>query len=209
MLARARARARSAAANPTGPGAHRQGMTIVTLSGSLRAVSSNAALLQAAAALAPPGMQVVHYTGLGELPPFNPDLDGEGAAASAPAPVRVLRALLGRADGFVISSPEYAHGVPGAFKNALDWVVSSGELVEKPIILLNAAPAGGQHAHAALVEILRTMSAEVLTEASHLQPFLPRKLGPGASLDDASAAALRRCLAALAQAVTARLSSPA
>ena len=93
-------------------------MKIIAISGSLRARSSNLALLRAAAALAPEEIEVAIYEGLGALPHFNPDDDEEGA--TPPAPVAALRALLADADGIVISTPEYAHGLPGSLKNALD-----------------------------------------------------------------------------------------
>jgi len=99
-------------------------MLLLAISGSLRAASSNSRLLDAAVALAPPGVQVIRYDGLGTLPPFNPDVEADGL----PAPVGQLRALVARADAIVISSPEYAHGVPGSLKNALDWLVSGVEL---------------------------------------------------------------------------------
>ncbi len=76
-----------------------------------------------------------------------------------------LRTILAAADGVIVSSPEYAHGVPGSLKNALDWLVSSGELIDKPVLLLNAAPAGGTHAQESLRETLTMLSANVL-EAS-------------------------------------------
>src|SRR5512134_528071 len=117
-------------------------MKILALSGSLRAGSSNARLLRAAAAVAPPGMAFTFYEALGSLPHFNPDLDGEGA--TPPPAVAAFRRALGAADGVVISSPEYAHGVPGSLKNALDWLVSSGELTDKPLALLTASPGGGE-----------------------------------------------------------------
>src|SRR5690349_21363282 len=104
-------------------------MRILAISGSLREGSSNTAVLQAAAALAPLGVEIILYDGLGRLPHFNPDLDGENAVA----PVAEWRARLQSADGVLISSPEYAHGVPGSLKNALDWVVGSGEFVNKPV----------------------------------------------------------------------------
>src|SRR3982751_6815740 len=102
-------------------------MKILAISGSLRAQSSNAALLRAAAALAPADVAFDFYDGLGALPPFNPDLDEEGMSASAP--VADLRARAAAAGGVMICSPEYAHGMPGVLKNALDWLVSVGELV--------------------------------------------------------------------------------
>ena len=110
-------------------------MHFLAISGSLRAVSSNKALLRAAALVAPPELTVTLHDGLAELPQFNPDHELD------PIPsVLHLRAELQAADAVLISSPEYAHGVPGALKNALDWVVGTGELVEKPVALLNASP---------------------------------------------------------------------
>ena len=129
---------------------------ILALSGSLRAASSNTALLQAAARLAPAGATLTLYGGLGELPPFNPDRDVE-----PPDPaVAALREQLRRADGVLISTPEYAHGVPGALKNLLDWVVGSGELVDKPVALLHASRS--PWALASLRETLTVMSARLV-----------------------------------------------
>lgn len=146
--------------------------TIVAICGSLREGSSNLALLRAAASVAPPGTNVVFYTALGELPHFNPDLDEEGSIP--PPAVRQLRDLLIAADAILISSPEYAHGVPGTFKNMLDWLVSVGELVDKPVALLNASRVGGGYAQAAIVETLRTMNWRVVEEACRLEPSLSR-----------------------------------
>jgi chromate reductase len=109
-------------------------LRVVAISGSLRRSSSNTALVSAAARLAPESVDVSIYAELAELPPFNPDLDSD----PAPAAVARFRAQLQTCDAVLISSPEYAHGVPGVLKNALDWVVGSGELVDKPIALINA-----------------------------------------------------------------------
>jgi NAD(P)H-dependent FMN reductase len=176
-------------------------MKIVAISGSLRAGSSNAALLRAAVALAPADMDIALYEDMGTLPHFNPDLDGIDAVP--PPAVAAFRTLLAGADGVLISSPEYAHGVPGSLKNALDWIVSSGELVDKPVVLLNAAPSGGEFAQAALLETLRTMSARVLVEASLLAPFVRKKLDPTGNIDDPEVArTLGASLAALATAIS-------
>ncbi len=136
---------------------------ILAISGSLRDRSTNTELLKAAALLAPETLRVTLYTGLGGLPHFNPDLDGEGAAP--PGPVAEFRARVAGADALLISSPEYAHAVPGALKNALDWLVSSPAIVHKPIGLLEASTRTS-HAYASLGETLRTMSAEIIAEAS-------------------------------------------
>lgn len=174
-------------------------MRVLAISGSLRSGSSNAALLGAAAALAPAGMEIALFTGLGDLPHFNPDLDGEGL--EPPPAVAALRAQISAADGLIISSPEYAHGVPGAMKNALDWLVSYPDFAGKPVLLWNASGAGGQWAQASLLETLKTMSARVLVDASLLEPFLRKKLQPGAALtDEGVARAVRSSLDALAAA---------
>jgi NAD(P)H-dependent FMN reductase len=134
---------------------------LLAISGSLRRASSNSALVEAVARLAPDTVHVSIYRELEELPPFNPDRDGD----DAPAPVARLRAALQACDAVLISSPEYAHGVPGVLKNALDWVVGSGELVDKPIALVNAS-GRAKHAWASLADTLTVMSAHVIPEAS-------------------------------------------
>jgi len=174
-------------------------MRIVTISGSLRSASSNAALLRAAARVAPDGVEVVAYEGMGELPHFNPDLDAEGT--SPPPSVHELRELLISADAILISSPEYAHGVPGAFKNLLDWLVSTGELVGKPVALLNASPAGGEYAQNAILETLRTMNWRVVEEASRVKPFVRRKI-VGEVVDAETLAVLSEGVAALLDAAS-------
>ena len=172
-------------------------MRILAICGSLRAGSSNTALLQAAARVAPPQMEIVLYEGLRDLPHFDPGLDGEHDLA--PPAVAALRAQISAADGLIISSPEYAHGVPGSLKNALDWLVSWPDFAGKPVLLWNASAAGGAHAQASLVETLRTMSARVLVEDSLLAPFLPKKLMPGAELPSEAARAVRSSLEAFAR----------
>ncbi|MHA0038861.1 NADPH-dependent FMN reductase [Deinococcus sp. PESE-13] len=130
-------------------------MKLLALSGSLRADSVNTALLRALAEAAPAGVRVELFDGLRDLPLFNPDDEERENAA-----VTAWRAVLRGADAVVISSPEYAHGIPGAFKNALDWVVGSAEFDGKPTLLLGAS-ARPQHAPTQLAEVLRTMGARV------------------------------------------------
>ena len=147
-------------------------MKVLAISGSLRDGSSNTTLLRAAARLAPGGVTVELYTGLGELPHFNPDLDREGAAS--PAGVVSFRDRVGSADALLICSPEYAHGVPGTLKNALDWLVSSPAIIDKPIALLNAS-FRATYAYASLLETLTVMSARVVRAASITIPLDGRK----------------------------------
>jgi NAD(P)H-dependent FMN reductase len=170
---------------------------IVGLSGSLRTDSSNAALVRAAFVLLPVGIETVLCEDVGSLPHFNPDIDQEGSVP--PPAVAGFRALLRSADGFIVSVPEYAHGLPGAFKNAIDWVVSSGELGHKPVLVLNAS-AGGNHAQANLVETLTVIEARVLG-ASLLTPFLGHRITRDASLGDTDRATLQRSVTALLLAI--------
>jgi len=141
-------------------------VNILALSGSLRAESTNARLLRAAALLAPPGAaDFVYYDQqIGGLPHFSPDLDNDGTIP--PAPVAEFRKLLAQADAILICCPEYAHGVPGAFKNALDWIVSSGEFTDKPVALIMASAGGAEQARAALSPTLKVMGANLVFERS-------------------------------------------
>lgn len=133
---------------------------LLAVSGSLRQTSSNSILLQAAERLCPEGILVAHYDGIGKLPHFNPDL-----LEDPPETIVALRSIIGQADGLLFSCPEYARGIPGAFKNMLDWLVSSEEFPGKPVALFNASPRAS-HAQAALRLVLDTMSARVIEEAS-------------------------------------------
>jgi NAD(P)H-dependent FMN reductase len=175
-------------------------LTFVTICGSLRAQSSNAALLEAVSLLAPSGVNVERYGDLAALPAFNPEDDVE----PAPPAVSALRALIASADALVISSPEYAHGVPGALKNALDWLVSGVEIYQKPVALLNPSP-GSRFAHPQLIETLRTMSATVVDDACVTVPIAGRRLdAKGIAADAELSAAIRGALDALAAAMSAR-----
>jgi chromate reductase len=164
-------------------------MNILGLSGSLRSNSSNTRLLRAAAGLAPPGVTFTFYDEeLAQLPAFNPDLDGEGA--TPPPQVAQLRQLLAAAKGVLLCCPEYAHGVPGAFKNALDWTVSSGEFTDKPVVMLMASPSGARQALAALEPTLRVLGARLL--AQHSVVLVPSHLDAANSIRNAAVEAVVR-----------------
>ena len=133
---------------------------VLALSGSLRAASTNSALVAALAQNAPTGCRVSVYDGLGRLPIFNPDDEGE---RTPPEASRLIDAVT-RAGGVIISCPEYAHGVPGGLKNALDWLVSRDAAVAKPALLVHASPRS-LFARTALAEVMRTMSFALYEEA--------------------------------------------
>jgi chromate reductase, NAD(P)H dehydrogenase (quinone) len=164
-------------------------MRILAVSGSLRAQSSNTQVLLAAAKLAPSGVEVVLFDGLGELPHFNPDHE-----ADPPPSVRRWSDALKASAGVLICTPEYAHGVPGVLKNGLDWLVGSGEFVERPVAVVNASPLS-TYAHTSILETLAVMSAHPL---GSVLPFKPVKLdAAGIAADPKLSAALRATLDAL------------
>lgn len=171
-------------------------MRILAISGSLRRASANTALLRAAAALAPPGVEIAMYGGLGDLPHFNADLE-----ETLPSSVRDFRARIRAVEGVLISSPEYAHGVPGVLKNALDWLVGGDEFIGKPVALLNPSPRA-TYAHAALIETITVMSGRIVTEASITVPLLGKDLDEnGIVAHQDIASALHAALIAFARAV--------
>ena len=174
-------------------------MNLLAISGSLRAASTNSALTRAAAALAPDGVRVSIYEGLDSLLHFSPDRDGD----AAPDAAREWRAQVGAADGVLFVTPEYAFGIPGSLKNALDWLVTSGELWRKPVVVVSASPSakGGEHAHAALLLTLSALEAELVPESSLMVSFVSTKVGKdGTVIDAATKDALRASVEALAEA---------
>jgi NAD(P)H-dependent FMN reductase len=171
-------------------------LRLLGISGSLRRNASNTAMLRAMAALAPEDVEVVLHD-IGTLPLFNPDNESDPSIE----PVLLYRAALNEADGVLISTPEYAHGIPGAMKNALDWVVGSGELVDKPIALINPSPRS-TYAQAAIMEVLWTMSGKLVEEAFVTVQMMGRTLPEdGIAADPGIAPALRKSLAAMAAAI--------
>ena len=100
-------------------------INILAISGSLRADSSATAVMKEVTSMMPEGVHVTVYEGLGNLPHFNDSL-------TVPAQVHQFRKMVAEADGVLICTPEYAFGIPGSLKNALDWTVGTGEFVEKP-----------------------------------------------------------------------------
>lgn len=177
-------------------------MQILAICGSLRAGSSNTALLRATAALAPKNVHITIYEGLADLPYFDPNIDPD----DSPAPVRDLRVRLRAADGVLISTPEYAYGIPGILKNALDWTVGTGEFTGKPVAAISASPSymGGDKAHAALLLTLTALAAEIVEEASLSIPYIRTKLNANGDVSDpATAQALQAAINALVRAIAA------
>jgi chromate reductase len=173
---------------------------ILLIGGSLRAGSTNAAVLETAEGLAPPGARAEIYRELAELPHFNPDDDREPLPPSAAR----LRARLTAADAVLFSTPEYAGSLPGSFKNLLDWTVGGG-LYEKPVGFINASPyRAAQGAHDTLRVVLGYISADLVEDACVQLPVRRDAIGPTGTIDDADA---RAAIAAVLTVLVARVAS--
>ena len=144
---------------------------ILAISGSLREGSSNHNILQFLGTMMPAPSNYTIYDGIGHIPAFDPGIDNQ----IPPAPVSGLREKLLQADGIIICTPEYAFGVPGALKNALDWTVSSGSFSGKPTALITAST-GGEHAHEAMIRILGAINAKLSPETTLLIQFVRSKM---------------------------------
>jgi NAD(P)H-dependent FMN reductase len=142
---------------------------ILGISGSLRANSSASAILNVVAGLVTEQVEFTIYNGLAEIPAFND-------SNNIPETVAAFIKLLSDADGVFFVIPEYAFGVPGALKNALDWTVSSPTAFpDKPVALITAAT-GGDKAHAAFLLTLKAISAKIPEGATLLLSFIRSKL---------------------------------
>ncbi|OZB91600.1 flavoprotein [Paenibacillus sp. XY044] len=174
-------------------------MKITAISGSLRRQSSNTSLLHALIPLAPETMEISIFEGIGDMPHFNPDMDGDEPVPS----VARFRDTIRQADGVIICTPEYAHGVPGVLKNALDCLVSSGEFVYKPVAVVSGSPieTGGEKAHQSLLMTLGMMTAELVEGGSFTVPFLNQKLRGGEMIDEELKERLKGMLGKLEEAV--------
>ena len=136
-------------------------MRILGISGSLQQRSGNLLLLETAAKATPAGVRLEIFDGIRDLPHFDPDIEKHG-----PAPVSViaLRRAIADSDALLIASPEYGHSLPGALKNAIDWLIGSAELESKLIAITAAVPGPerGRLGLKALRDTLGAVSARVV-----------------------------------------------
>ncbi len=152
---------------------------VVAICGSTRNESSNLYLLRAIIALAVDQFNLSIFRDLAGIPHFNPDLDND----QPPAAVAAFRKKLAEADAVMICTPEYAMGVPGSLKNAVDWTVSSMDLSAKPTALITAS-SSGQKGHAALLETLNVLECRMHTTTQLLIPFIKTKVNREAQITD-------------------------
>jgi chromate reductase len=181
-------------------------MRILAISGSLRNDSHNTELLRLAAAAAPAGVEVELYEGLKEIPPYDADDDLPG---DQPLAVVDLKEAIADADAVLFATPEYNSSVPGALKNALDWVsrpLLESPLRNVPVAVLSSSTGmfGGVWAQAELRKVLGAIGARVLEDAVTVAKAHERLAG---GADDALELELRAVVDALAAAVGERLAA--
>jgi chromate reductase len=169
---------------------------LLLVSGSLRAGSTNTAVLRAAIEVVPAGTAATLYDGVDRLPHFNPDHDTEPLH---PAVAR-LRAAVDRADALLVSTPEYAGALPGSFKNLLDWLVGHIGTAGKAVAWVNTSTSAGgaASAHASLRTVLSWIDADLVDAACAHIPVPRTAIGAGGRITDpAIRAPLTTAVAAL------------
>jgi len=175
-------------------------MNLLAISGSVRSGSYNLALLRAMKERCPEDVSVRVYDQIKEIPIFDPEI----IDSDTPDSVRSLISMIRESDGVIISTPEYAHGVPGALKNALDWLVSSDALILKPMRVTSVSTSGlgGVRSHSPLLLILSAMNTNVVVEGSMNVPYAQRKFDENMNLtDDFTKKAIKTSLLAMQLAI--------
>jgi len=161
---------------------------LLAISGSLREASYNTSAINALKILAPIHVEI-RVGEIGQLPLFNPDLENERNP-----PLEKLKSSLSASSGLIVATPEYAHGISGPLKNALDWLVSALEFPDTAIMLINTSPRA-HHAQDQLREVLLTMSGDIVEGACVTVPLLGSGLDcDGIVKDDRIAVELRTAL---------------
>ncbi len=155
---------------------------ILAICGSTRINSTNHRLIKAIAELSKDIFDIELYDRLTQLPQFNPDDDNENVSKE----VLGFRQLLKKADGVIVCTPEYAHGVPGSLKNAIDWTVGTSEFSQKPTMLITAST-DGKYGHQSLLETLHVIEAKNIHNLQLLISFASTKVNKENKINDMTA----------------------
>ena len=152
---------------------------ILAICGSTRSHSVNLSLIRAIQNLVSNNCEVIVFNALEEIPNFNPDKNND----ESPKTVTTFRKLIKDSDGVLICTPEYAMGVPGSLKNAINWTVSSCEFSHKPTALITASSVG-EKGHASLLETLKIIECNITDETQLLISFVKTKVSLDAEITD-------------------------
>lgn len=151
---------------------------VFVICGSTRKDSTNHRYIEAVKNRLGRNIAVSELKSLMTIPHFNPDDDNDTVGN----PVKFFRQQLSLANGIIISTPEYAMGIPGALKNAIDWTVSSSSFSKKPVLLITASSLG-EKAHRALIDVLEVIEADV-SDTNVLIPFAKAKIDNDNNITD-------------------------
>jgi chromate reductase len=143
---------------------------ILAISGSTRKDSTNRYLINAIDDILKETFIILPYERISLLPHFNPDQTDDAGPE-----VNNFRELIMQSDAILICTPEYAHGVPGSLKNAIDWTVGTDEFSGK-IVMLITASSDGKFGHSSLLETLRVIGAIVPPDIQLLISFVKTKI---------------------------------
>jgi chromate reductase len=158
---------------------HIRKIKAIAICGSTRQNSTNHSLIKAIIDLSSANLDIIVFDGIANLPQFNPDNDGDHVADE----VSKFREQLNNAEGIIICTPEYAHGVPGTLKNAIDWTISSSSFPNKPTMLITAST-DGSYGHKALIETLKAIEAKNINNLQMVIPFIKTKINADNRITD-------------------------
>ena len=154
--------------------------------------SVNLSLIRSIIPIFPDRLDINVFEGLADIPHFNPDLDNE----NPPENVSNFRRQLKQADGILICTPEYAMGVPGTLKNAIDWTVSSMEFSHKPVALITASTAG-QKGHQSLINTLKIIEADMPDDSQLLISYVRTKVKDDKIIDPQTLQQIKKLISSM------------
>jgi NAD(P)H-dependent FMN reductase len=156
---------------------------VLGINGSIRNNSSSHVVMNEVAKSFPANVKFALFEHLADIPAF----DG---SETDPESVKDFKNQINQAHAVVICTPEYAFGVPGALKNALDWTVGSGDFMNKPVALITAS-SHGEKGHEALQHILTAIAAKLDRATTLLISFIRAKVKEGIVSDAPTAELIR------------------
>jgi len=151
-------------------------MKILAISGSLRAKSYNSSIIKSLKNI---DTNIDIYDDLARLPFFNPDIDNHTLKVdNSPLSVQELRKTIASSDAIIISTPEYAFEIPGVLKNALDWLVSSAQIVHKPVAIISASTSamGGDKANSILMNLIKVLTGDTSNQLTLIVPMVNKRI---------------------------------
>lgn len=166
-------------------------MKILGISGSTRLGSANLTILDIAASFLPDDVEFEIFNGLQEIPLFDPSVKDEPPAFTK------LKDALAASDGVLISTPEYAFGIPAVLKSALEWTVASSSFSARPTALITASTSGTK-AHQSLLWVLEAIGCEMNDDTQLLIQFIRAKMdAEGRIKDEATLESIKNVVRAL------------